>query len=206
MQYQTILKALILFNLLTLFVGCSYKIDNTSKKESYKTLESISSLNVEKKDITIINGANYSVHYVNWGNGVGMSPVFNFNQPLISNKSCKTISQINIDEITSNLSELTQLFKNKNIIIENKSKKTLLITPEKYDCDNDFLYIKVTLLEEEELIYQNLFILDRYYNTVVFSYLFTKYSFSKDSKKDINKFFKVLIQDLEKTINFSSTK
>ncbi|MCT7567412.1 hypothetical protein [Aliarcobacter butzleri] len=130
--------------LLTLFVGCSYKIDNTSKKESYKTLESISSLNVEKKDITIINGANYSVHYVNWGNGTGMSPVFNFNQPLISNKSCKTISQINIDEITSNLSKLTQLFKNKNIIIENKSKKTLLITPEKYDCDNDFLYIKVT--------------------------------------------------------------
>ncbi|MFX4234957.1 hypothetical protein ACOL3F_03305 [Aliarcobacter butzleri] len=60
MQYQNILKPLILFILLTLFVGCSYKIDNTSKKESYKTLESISSLNVEKKDITIINGANYS--------------------------------------------------------------------------------------------------------------------------------------------------
>ena len=123
-----IIKIFFLF-ITSLLTGCyhKYKIDNTSQKESYKTLNELSVV-IEQTDTKIINAQRTNVHYVNWGNGTGMSPVFTFSEPLISNESCKSLNKIYFNKIKNKLPNLIQLFEDKNIIVNNNqaTKKSIL--------------------------------------------------------------------------------
>ena len=196
-----IIKIFFLF-ITSLLTGCyhNYKIDNTSQKESYKTLNELSVV-IEQTDTKIINAQRTNVHYVNWGNGTGMSPVFTFSEPLISNESCKSLNKIYFNKITNKLPNLIQLFEDKNIIVNNnQATKKLTITIKEYNCTNNIIYLQASLFEDRNLIYQNLFVLDSYSNSNSFK------TFYKDEKMDINKFFKVLIEDLENSMKFPLKK
>ncbi|WNL17979.1 HipA domain-containing protein [Aliarcobacter cryaerophilus] len=126
-----------------------------------------------------------------------MSPVFTFSEPLISNESCKSLNKIYFNKIKNKLPNLIQLFEDKNIIVNNnQATKKLTITIKEYNCTNNIIYLQASLFEDRNLIYQNLFVLDSYSNSNSFK------TFYKDEKMDINKFFKVLIEDLENSMKF----
>ena len=75
--------------IILIFSGCSQKVNNISKSESYKLLDEIVIVAEQKNlDITNAPSSGMNVNYVNWGNGTGMSPVFTPNYS-ISSTLCK---------------------------------------------------------------------------------------------------------------------
>lgn len=222
-----------LFIFMIAFSGCSQKINNISKKESFKLLDEVAIVAIEK-NIEIINSPSVvNVHYVNWGNGTGMSPVFSPNYS--SNSAiCKVGRDIYSNKIINNISKFKDLFRIQlvkvNTIYE-PTKKLLKIVPEKYDCANEYIYVKAILydvediskswnksniqktlkeieaLDEKNLIYQNIFILDKTYNAFAIDDS-KKDNFDKVEKKDrnIDNFYKVIIKDFKKVMNIPELK
>lgn len=180
-------KIFFLIFMMLLFSGCSQKIDNISKKESYKVLDEVAVVALQT-NIDIINGSssyNFS-HFVNWKNGAGVVPVFTPNHSAKSS-SCFE-SKIYPNKIINNLSKFKDLLTKEQVKINTiyePTKKLLVVTPIKFDCTNDDLYVKVTLydiedmsktwnkknvqktleeikdLEDKNIIYQNIFIADK---------------------------------------------
>ncbi|QKF58722.1 hypothetical protein [Aliarcobacter lanthieri] len=217
-----------------IFSGCSQKVNNTSKNESYKLLDEIVIVSEEKDlDITNAPSSGMNVNYVNWGNGMGMAPVFTPNYSFGS-VNCKNESEFYSNEIINNISKFKDLFRIQLVRVNNiyePTKKLLKITPEKYDCTNNYIYVKATLydvenisknwnktnvkqtvkqlesLDNKNIIYQNTFILDKTYSAFAIDD-FKKDSFSNVEKKatNIEKFYNVVIKDLKKFMDFSKLK
>ena len=209
-----------------IFSGCSQKVNNISKNESYKLLDEIVIVAEQKNlDITNAPSSGMNVNYVNWGNGTGMSPVFTPNYS-VGSSLCKNESESYSNVIINNISKFKDLFRIQlvkvNTIYE-PTKKLLKITPEKYDCTNNYIYVKATLydvenisknwnktnvqqtvkqiesLDDKNIIYQNMFILDKTYSAFSVDD-FKKDSFANVEKKatNIEKFYNVVIKDLKK--------
>ena len=214
--------------IILIFSGCSQKVNNISKNESYKLLDEIVIV-AEQKNLDITNAPNsgMNVSYVNWGNGTGMSPVFTPNYS-ISSTLCKNESGSYSNEIINNMSKFKDLFTIQRVRVNSiyePTKKLLKITPEKYDCANNYIYVKVTLydvenisknwnktnvqqtvkqiesLDDKNIIYQNMFILDKTYSAFSVDD-FKKDSFANVEKKatNIEKFYNVVIKDLQKQL------
>lgn len=215
--------------IILIFSGCSQKVNNISKSESYKLLDEIVIVAEQKNlDITNAPSSGMNVNYVNWGNGTGMSPVFTPNYS-ISSTLCKNESESYSNEIINNMSKFKDLFKIHGVRVNSiyePTKKLLKITPEKYDCANNYIYVKATLydvenisknwnktnvqqtvkqiesLDDKNIIYQNMFVLDKTYSAFSVDD-FKKDSFVNVEKKatNIEKFYNVVIKDLQKVMN-----
>lgn len=220
--------------IILIFSGCSQKVNNISKNESYKLLDEIVIVAEQKNlDITNAPSSGMNVNYVNWGNGTGMSPVFTPNYS-ISSTLCKNESESYSNEIINNMSKFKDLFTIHGVRVNSiykPTKKLLKITPEKYDCANNYIYVKATLydvenisknwnktnvqqtvkqiesLDDKNIIYQNMFILDKTYSAFSVDD-FKKDSFANVEKKatNIEKFYNVVIKDLKKFMDFSKLK
>ncbi|WP_152020155.1 DUF2059 domain-containing protein [Aliarcobacter butzleri] len=217
--------------IILIFSGCSQKVNNISKNESYKLLDEIVVVAEQKSlDITNAPSSGMNVNYVNWGNGTGMSPVFTPNYS-ISSTLCKNESESYSNEIINNMSKFKDLFTIHGVRINSiyePTKKLLKISPEKYDCANNYIYVKATLydvenisknwnktnvqqtvkqiesLDDKNIIYQNMFVLDKTYSAFSVDD-FKKDSFANVEKKatNIEKFYNVVIKDLQKVMNIS---
>ena len=91
-----------MISFIVFFSGCSQKVNNISKNESFKLLDEIVIV-AEQKNLDITNAPSngMNVNYVNWGNGTGMSPVFTPNYS-ISSTLCKNESESYSNQIINN--------------------------------------------------------------------------------------------------------
>lgn len=211
-----------------MLIGCSNKINNISKKSSYKVLDEVSII-VEQ-----INGDVFrsSTSIMFTGSAAfPIAPIMTF-KPV---ESCKKESDVYLYDITNNISKFQELFQDRNIKIRNineLTKKVLFIKITGYHLENNktcemytiwtdvFLYDvedvstnwdkeedvnilnTISKLNEDRIIYKNKFGSDKYFNSFPTGQFSSDYFFNKNLDKNVEKFYKEVIKHLEEVISF----
>ena len=202
-----------LFFVIIFFSACSTK-NNISKKEDYKILDEVGIIGI--KDTKIQYYKNITTPYkCNVTSDKYLSEIINVT-PLIKMLKEKDI-KITFTEPTKKLL-IVKTINYLALYDSNCEPNTIKVIVELYDVedisknwskDNINNYSKdVSSLNSKRLIYSNEFVVDRYYN--VYSELDTfavgiAYRLNQDpnrDKKNVEKFFKEVIKELEKVMKF----
>ena len=202
-----------LFFVIIFFSACSTK-NNISKKEDYKILDEVGIIGI--KDTKIQYYRNTTTPYkCNVTSDKYITEIIDIT-PLIKTLKEKDV-KITFTEPTKKLL-IVKTINYLALYDSNCEPNTIKVIVELYDVedisknwskDNINNYSKdVSSLNSKRLIYSNEFVVDRYYN--VYSELDTfavgiAYRLNQDpnrDKKDVEKFFKEVIKELEKVMKF----
>ncbi|MCG3694192.1 hypothetical protein [Aliarcobacter butzleri] len=204
---------IILIFIITIFSGCSTK-NNISKKEDYKTLDEVSILAIKDTNIK------YHFAYTTAKKCTIMSDkyfndIMNVNPliELLKNKSVnikytEATKKLLVIRVKEYISELNNDCKPSKIVLKVELYDVEDIS-KNWDKENMKDYtIDIKSLDDKRLIYSQNFILDSYYNSYYGVDNFVRgitYRLNQDpnrDKKDVEKFFKEVIKDLEKVMKF----
>ena len=194
----------ILFTIIN-FSGCYKKIDNTSFNKNYKILDEIAVISFQT-DVELIYQVSLKTH-----------------QTIPKNEYleiCKLNSSIYFNEILIT-DKFINLLEIKNIKVTDikNAKKLLVIKPIRFEslantnglCSLSSGFTDISIYDINEkpnkfLIYENRFFSDENYNTIPLGGGYSKLKENSTNEKDVNKFFKAVIDDLESIMHFSNKK
>lgn len=200
--YKSIFTILVLVFMLN---GCYSKIDNTSINKNYKFLDEVAVISLQT-DIEIVYQTSLKTY-----------------QTITKDKyieACKLNSSIYFSEILS-IDKFIGLLETKNIKLTDmkNAKKLLVIKPIRFEslantnglCSVSSGFIDISIYDINEksnkfLIYENRFLSDEDYNTIPLGGGYSKLKENSTDTKDVEKFFKAVINDLESVMYFPNKK